>query len=138
MELEQCLNFILTKAQHNVHQIFKAELAPHGVTPGQYAVLRCLWDENGLTARKLAERLCLDGSTITGLLDRMEQRGLIVKLVDPKDRRALRVMLTDTSLELKEPLSQAIINANQTALLNIDSKQAQVLKQLLYNIGTAQ
>ncbi len=138
MELEQCLNFILTKAQHNVHQIFKAELAPHGVTPGQYAVLRCLWDENGLTARRLAERLCLDGSTITGILDRMEQRGLIAKLVDPKDRRALQVMLTATGLELQEPLSQAIINANQTALLNIDTQQAEVLKQLLHHIGTTE
>lgn len=136
MELEQCLNFVLTKAQHNVHQTFKAELAPHGVTPGQYAVLRCLWDENGITARRLAERLYLDGSTITGLLDRMEQRGLIVKLVDPKDRRALQVILTDTGRELQEPLSQAIINANKKALLSIDEKQAELLKQLLQNVGT--
>ncbi len=138
MELEQCLNFVLTKAQHNVHQLFKAELAPHGVTPGQYAVLRCLWDENGLTARKLADRLYLDGSTITGILDRMEQRGLIEKLVDPKDRRALQVMLTETGRKLEEPLSQAIINANQKALLSIDEKQAEVLKQMLQNIGTAE
>ncbi|PKM77222.1 MAG: MarR family transcriptional regulator [Firmicutes bacterium HGW-Firmicutes-15] len=138
MELEQCLNFVLTKAQHNVHQLFKAELAPYGVTPGQYAVLRCLWDENGLTARKLADRLYLDGSTITGILDRMEQRGLVEKLVDPKDRRALQVMLTETGRMLEKPLSQAIINANRKALLSIDEKQAEVLKQMLQNIGTAE
>jgi DNA-binding MarR family transcriptional regulator len=131
MELEQCLNFIITKAQHNVHQIFKAELAPHGITPGQYAVLRCLWDENGLTARKLAERLHLDGSTITGILDRMEQKGFIEKLVDPKDRRALQVMLTEKGQKLEKPLSQAIVKANQKALLSIDEKQAEVFKQIL-------
>ncbi len=45
MELEQCVNFVLTKAQNAVQQLFKAELAPYGVTPGQYAVLKCLWDE---------------------------------------------------------------------------------------------
>ena len=137
MELEQCLNFVLTKAQHNIHQLFKAELAPHGVTPGQYAVLRCLWDENGQTARKLAERLSLDGSTITGILDRMEQRGLIEKLADPKDRRALQVMLTEAGSKLQEPLSQAIMDANRKALLNLDEKQAEVLKQMLQDIGTA-
>jgi len=138
MELEQCLNFVLTKAQHNIHQLFKAELAPHGVTPGQYAVLRCLWDENGQTARKLADRLSLDGSTITGILDRMEQRGLIEKLADPKDRRALQVMLTENGRKLKKPLSQAIINANQKALLSLDEKQANALKQMLQDIGTAE
>jgi len=138
MELEQCLNFVLTKAQHNVHQLFKAELAPHGVTPGQYAVLRCLWDENGQTARKLADRLSLDGSTITGILDRMEQRGLIEKLADPKDRRALQVMLTETGRKLKKPLSQAIINANHKALLSLDEQQADALKQMLQDIGTTE
>lgn len=138
MELEQCLNFVLTKAQHNIHQLFKAELAPHGVTPGQYAVLKCLWDENGQTARKLAERLSLDGSTITGLLDRMEQKGLIEKLADPRDRRALQVMLTEAGQKLQKPLSQAIIDANQKALLNLDQNQAEALKQLLQDIGTSE
>jgi DNA-binding MarR family transcriptional regulator len=136
MELEQCLNFVLTKAQHNIHQLFKAELAPHGVTPGQYAALRCLWDENGQTARKLADRLYLDGSTITGILDRMEQRGLIEKLADPKDRRALKVMLTETGSKLQKPLTQAINDANRKALLNLDDNQAEALKQMLENIGT--
>lgn len=135
MELEQCLNFALTKAQHSIHQLFKAELAPHGVTPGQYAVLRCLWDENGLTARKLADRLYLDGSTITGILDRMEQRGLIKKLVDPKDRRALQVMLTETGRNLEKPLSQAIDNANRKALLSLEEKQSNTLMQMLQTIG---
>lgn len=135
MELEQCLNFVLTKAQHNIHQLFKAELAPYGVTPGQYAVLKCLWNENGQTARKLAERLSLDGSTITGILDRMEQKGLIEKMADPKDRRALQVMLTEAGRKLEEPLTRAIVEANRKALFNLDNKQAEALKQLLQDIG---
>jgi len=138
MDLEQCLNFVLTKAQHNVHQLFKAELAPFGVTPGQYGVLRCLWDENGQTARKLAERLVLDGSTLTGILDRMEQKGLIEKLPDPKDRRALQVILTETGRELKKPLTQAITTANEKALLKLNYKQAEFLKEMLEDIATVE
>lgn len=131
MELEQCLNFVLTKAQRNIHQLFKAELAPYGVTPGQYAVLRCLWDENAQTARKLTERLALDGSTITGILDRMEQKGLIIKLTDPKDRRAMQVTLTPQGRKLQEPLSQAIIDANHKALLKLNEVEAEYLKNIL-------
>ncbi len=138
MELEQCINFVLTKAQRNIHQLFKAELAPYGVTPGQYAVLRCLWDENAQTARKLADRLALDGSTITGLLDRMEQKGLIEKLADPKDRRALQVVLTETGRKLQKPLSQAILNANHKALLSLDEIQAETLKQMLHDLNLSE
>ena len=57
MELEQCVNFALTRAQNTVNQYFKTRLAPHGVTPGQYGILKCLWDENGLTVKQIAERM---------------------------------------------------------------------------------
>ncbi len=137
MELEQCLNFILTKAQRHVNQLFKAELASFGVTPGQYAVLKCLWDENAQTARKIAERLCLDSSTVTGILDRMEQKGLIEKLSDPKDRRALQVVLTDAGRRLEIPVSQAIIDANRKALIDLDAAKGAELKLLLDQISIA-
>jgi DNA-binding MarR family transcriptional regulator len=135
MQLEQCVNFVLTKAQQSVHQLFKAELAPYGVTPGQYAVLKCLWDENGQTAKQLAERLFLDGSTVTGVLDRMEQKGLIVKQADPRDRRALQVKLTEKGRGLEEPLTRVIEEANQKALRNLDEAHARELKQLLQTIS---
>lgn len=135
MELEQCFNFVLTKAQQSVHQLFKAKLAPLGVTPGQYAVLKCLLDENGQTARQIAERLFLDGSTVTGLLDRLEQKGLIEKQVDPKDRRALKVLLTDAGKSLEDPLSQAILEANQEALKELNDDQSKTLKDLLHRVN---
>ena len=135
MELEQCVNFTLTRAQNIVHQFFKARLAPFGVTPGQYGVLKCLWDENGLTVKQLAERMYLDSSTITGLLDRMEQKGLIKRLPDASDRRALSVMLTPAGEELKSPVSQAILDANKSVLHNFSEAEAQILRKLLLELN---
>lgn len=138
MELERCFNFILTKAQRHVNHLFKLELAPFGVTPGQYAVLKCLWDENAQTARKIAERLYLDSSTITGLLDRMEQKGLIEKRSDPNDRRALQVVLTEAGKSLEEPVSQAIEAANRKALLVLDDIRGEDLKYMLDQISVTE
>jgi DNA-binding MarR family transcriptional regulator len=135
MELEQCLNFALTKAQQSVHQLFKAELAPYGVTPGQYAFLKCLWDENGQTAKQLAERLFLDGSTVTGVLDRLDQKGLITKQADPKDRRALQINLTEKGRELEEPLTKVIEETNRKVLRNLDEASIQELRHILHTIA---
>jgi len=135
VELEQCVNFVLTKAQQSVHQLFKAELVPFGVTPGQYAVLKCLWDQNGQTAKQLAERLFLDSSSVTGILDRMEAKGLIEKHADPKDRRALQVLLTEKGRELEKPLSKVIEKANKKALRNLDEIQSESLRELLFKIN---
>lgn len=131
------MNFVLTKAQQSVHQLFKADLAPYGVTPGQYAILKCLWDENGQTAKQIAERLCLDGSTVTGILDRTEQKGLIEKKVDAKDRRALQILLTDAGRALEGPLTKVIEEANRKALANLDMERSEDLKRLLQEISLA-
>lgn len=135
MELEQCVNFVLTKAQNAVQQLFKAELAPYGVTPGQYAVLKCLWDENGQTAKQLSERLCLDGSTVTGILDRMENKSLIVRQPDSKDRRAVRVMLTEHGKALQEPVNATIEQANKKALQKLNPQESVLLKKLLEELN---
>ncbi|MCR4400775.1 MAG: MarR family transcriptional regulator [Syntrophomonadaceae bacterium] len=135
MELERCINFVLTKAQQAVHQVFKAELAPWGVTPGQYAVLKCLWEQNGQTAKALAERLSVDGSTMTGTLDRMEQKGLIEKHPDPRDRRALRVTLSPRGRELEKPLNEAIERANRKVLEGLDPVHAALLSRMLQGLG---
>lgn len=135
MELDQCINFVLTKAQQSVQQMFKARLAPYGVTPGQYAVLACLWHEDGKTAKQLADMLFVDGSTMTGILDRIEQKGLILKQVDPRDRRAIRVLLTDAGRRLEEPVTKVIEDANAEALHNFGYMESDSLKLLLQKLN---
>lgn len=136
MELDQCINFVLTKTQQAVQQMFKSRLAPYGVTPGQYAVLKCLWDGDGKTAKQLADMLYLDGSTMTGILDRIESKGLIKKQVDPKDRRAIRVTLTSSGRDLEEPLTRVIDEANKTALANLANPESETLKVLLQKLNS--
>lgn len=123
MQLEECLNFMLTKAHHSVYQVFKSDLAKYDVTPSQYALLRCLWDNDGQTSKNLADRLSLDYSTMTTHLDRLEHKGLITRNAAPCDRRALQVSLTDKGRELEEPLINAIVEANNKFLKNVDNEK---------------
>ena len=80
--------------------------------------------------------LFLDGSTVTGMLDRMEHKDLIVRQVDPRDRRALKVILTEKGQALKEPIGQAIVNANQKALDQFQPEQVKSLKNLLQSLSS--
>ncbi len=135
MELEQCINFILTNVQQSVQQLFKGELGQFGVTPVQYMVLKCLWDENGVTVKQLADRLQLDSSTITGILDRLEIKGMIKRKPDPNDRRALSVVLTPKGKALEKSVNQAIINANNKVLGKLENQESEALKLLLQKIN---
>jgi DNA-binding MarR family transcriptional regulator len=134
MELNQCINNLLSKAQLSVHQRFKEKLTAYDITPVQYGVLKCLWNTNGLCPRTIAETLGLDGSTITGILDRLEHKGLIVRTLDEEDRRSLRVVLTDKGFEIEASVVKTVEDANDAVLRSFSEDEVILFKKLLEKI----
>lgn len=60
--------------------------------------------EGSLTAGKISRELRVGFSTVTGLVDRLAEQGLVVRGEDPRDRRATRVTPTDAAREVVERL----------------------------------
>jgi len=68
---------------------------PLGITGAQYNVLNILADvPEGMSQRELSDRLVVDRSNVTGLLDRMGRAGWVKREDHPDDRRVYRVTLT--------------------------------------------
>lgn len=84
----------LTRLQRQ--QISRMEL-----TPAQYSVLRLLWQRDGLQFNELASACCCSPSTITGVVDTLEKKGLVRRVSNPQDRRSLLVRLTDRGREMQ-------------------------------------
>jgi DNA-binding MarR family transcriptional regulator len=138
MELNECINFLLTKAQHTVFQYLKTNLAQFDVTPVQHGILKCLWDEDGQTPKQIARTLSLDGSTITGILDRMENKNLVRRTPDPDDRRTLKVVITNQGLELRECIEEVIEEVNKRILEIFTFEEQEQLKKFLEQIANRQ
>jgi DNA-binding MarR family transcriptional regulator len=134
MKLDECINFLLTKTQQVVFQQFKASLAKYDVTPVQYGVLKCLWAQDGQNPSQIANSLFLDSSTITGILDRMENKGIIKRISDPKDRRSLKVVLTEQGSLLEEPITRIIDDENKKALCTLKEEERVKLIEYLMRI----
>lgn len=83
---------------------------PHGLTAAQFNVLNLLdaaESEGGLSQRELADRLVVDRSNVTGLVDRMEKAGWVFRADDPSDRRVYRVRLTAAGRKLRRKMAPA-------------------------------
>jgi MarR family transcriptional regulator, organic hydroperoxide resistance regulator len=80
------------------------ELEPYGLTPFHWLVLNCLWDQDGLPTSELGDRLRQVGGTLTGVIDRMEERRLVRRERDLNDRRVWRIWLTESGRQLEEVL----------------------------------
>jgi DNA-binding MarR family transcriptional regulator len=89
-------------------RLFSAALEPYDLTPFHWLVLRCLWEENGVPVSTITARLQEVGGTMTGVLDRMESRGLVSRVRDPSDKRVYRVFLTKRGQELERELMPLI------------------------------
>ena len=92
------------------------ELDPYGLTPFHWLVLNCLWDQDGLATSVLGERLRQVGGTLTGVLDRMETRGLVRRQRDANDRRIWRIWLTEAGRELEECLPPHVYRVREKLL----------------------
>ena len=136
MRLDACINFLLTKTQQVVFQQFKASLAKYDVTPVQYGVLKCLWSQDCQNPSQIAGSLFLDASTITGILDRMENKGMIKRIADPKDKRSLKVVLTERGRLLEEPVTEIIEEENKKVLQALNEEEREKLAEYLNRISS--
>ncbi len=133
--IEDCLSFYLSKAYQRVTQVVKQRLAPYGVTPVQYALLKVLWEKDDQSGAELGERLLLDSATITGVLDRLEHAGLVKRQLHASDRRINRIVLTARGKELQEPLDRELDQINCDFLSKLPPEDGSRLRDLLQTLA---
>jgi MarR family transcriptional regulator, transcriptional regulator for hemolysin len=105
--------------------------AQFGVTRAQWAVLVRLDRFEGLKQSELAEMLDLQPITLTRLLDRLCENGLIERRADPNDRRAKRLFLTAAARPLLEQLGVLSEETLGTALVGVSRESVeQIVAQL--------
>ena len=131
MKLQDCINFLLTNAQNTVFIYFKHELHDLDVTPIQYATLKCLWEQDGQMPSQLAETLCLDSSTVTGILGRLEDKHLITRDFSTEDRRRVIVHLTKDGKALEGPVNEIITRLNNEVTQGLSAKDMDLVRHHL-------
>jgi len=82
-------------------KVYKPVLDPLGLTYPQYLAMLVLWETDDVTVSALGERLGLDSGTLTPLLRRLADKGLLTRVRDAADERRVRVQLTEAGQALK-------------------------------------
>ena len=102
LDLDNQLCFALYRASHSVVRAYKTELDQLGLTYPQYLVMLALWQtDEPQGVGQLGDLLGLDSGTLTPVLRRLEQRGLVVRRRDEHDERRRLIGLTDDGRDLR-------------------------------------
>jgi MarR family transcriptional regulator, organic hydroperoxide resistance regulator len=106
-------------------------LEPFGLTPFHWVVLCCLWEKDGLPTSSIGDKLQQVGGTLTGVLDRMEERGLIRRERDSKDRRIWRIWLTETGKKLESTIPTIVTELREETWSGVSHQERELFSQIL-------
>jgi len=101
-QLDDQLCFALYSTSLAMSKLYRKLLKKLDITYSQYLVLMVLWEQDEQTVSSIGERLLLDSATLTPLLKRMEQAGLVHRVRAANDERQVIISLTEHGSEMRK------------------------------------
>lgn len=108
--------FLISKIKQIQGRVFEKMLAEYGISEfngAQGRILFVLWERDDIPISELSEKTGLAKTTLTGMLDRLEKSGHIVRALDPADRRAVRIRLTQNARLLRGKYEKVSAEMNE-------------------------
>ena len=132
LRLKSQVCFPLYACSKELVRRYKPFLDPLGLTYTQYITMMVLWEHGQIQAGRLGELLYLDSGTLTPLLKKMEQAGLVQRQRSREDERVVVVSLTEAGRALREKAKD--VPAKVAGCIDLPPEKAQMLYALLYEL----
>jgi len=121
-----------------VYEHYDSRLSAFGLTTPQFMVFGALWAGDGITIGELGQRVSLDGSTITGILDRMEKNGYVERRPNSEDRRSALVYLTQKAREAGPKVNKFAEELDASIRKNFSDRDIATFERVLRELGDSQ
>jgi DNA-binding MarR family transcriptional regulator len=127
----ETLPFEIAETAHALRKSFDRRAVGMGVTRAQWKVLFRLSRKPGLRQIELADMLDIEPITLSRIIDRLEESGLVERVADPADRRAWRLHVTARAQPLVEKLRALADEMIADAFAGIDPKDIETTRAVL-------
>jgi DNA-binding MarR family transcriptional regulator len=126
----------LMRSAHRLRRASMKSLAPLGLTPAQERMLRLVSRGDGpWRMGELASRMGIVPRSATSLVDALEQADLVQRAIDPDNRRAIQVSLTDHGRSVQREMSHARAAAGEQLFAQLDEHERAQLAELLDKVA---
>lgn len=132
LKLDNQLCFPLYAATRQLTKLYRPLLEKFEVTYPQYLVLLVLFETDTITVKALGNRLFLDSGTLTPMLKRMEERGLVKRTRSLTDERVVEVSLTEKGKAIETEVEEVPVAF--TKEINLEEAEYFELKRILSKI----
>lgn len=133
MVLEKQILMFLNIAHNSVKQCMSEVFQKGGfnLTPEQFLVMDTLWDEGVLTQQQIADITMRDKNSIVKLIDGLENRKLVRRVSNPKDRRQNLIEVTPYSRKIKDKVTELSLESVATIVGDITREDLEAFVKTL-------
>lgn len=123
-----------------IKKCFFDKLQENGIniTPEQYLVMDILWEKPSISQQNIADIIQKDKNSVTKIIDSLEKKNLVIRVVDKNDRRINKIELTEEGSALEKITTEVAINFMNDVVKNIDTKDldtfVNVMRQIKNNL----
>lgn len=132
LKLENQFCFPLYAASRKIVKAYTPYLKPLNITYTQYITLMVLWEEKEMRIGDLGKKLFLDTGTLTPLLKKMEDAGLLTRTRSKEDERVVFIKITDKGMELRCKARE--IPKQMGGIICLSKEEADVMRKALHSI----
>ena len=132
LKLSKQLCFPLYACSREMIKLYKPWLDELGLTYTQYITMMVLWENKAMTVKALGQELFLDSGTLTPLLKKLEEKGLVTRRRSELDERNLIVTITESGEAMKDAALH--IPAEMTKCINLPKEDIRDLYRMLHQL----
>jgi MarR family transcriptional regulator, organic hydroperoxide resistance regulator len=118
----------VAQTYRSLSDAFMDQIAMHR---SQAALLCKLFVQDGMTQSEIAGQLSVQGATVTDMLQRMEESGLVTRRRDAEDNRLVRVYLTDAGREKERFIMEQFMKLESAVFADFDDSERDLLRSFL-------
>jgi len=135
MKPEETIDFHIRWAWFNISRMYNIEAANYGGSMAIGYTLLNIDTKEGTPSTKLAPKMGMEARSLTRMIKSLEEKGLIFKQVDKKDKRMVRLFLTDLGKEMRAKAISSVINFNEKIQKEIPQEDLETTFKVLSQVN---
>ncbi|KKK38141.1 hypothetical protein WQ57_10005 [Mesobacillus campisalis] len=126
---------VFMKAAKSVQERSKRDIESHGINPTEFMVLEVLYHKGKQTIQQIGQKILMTSGSMTYVIDKLENKGLIKRESCPNDRRATHVVITDKGISFMDEIFPKHENMIEQIFGVLSEEEKKVMIALNKKIG---
>ncbi|MEH7435879.1 MarR family transcriptional regulator [Neobacillus drentensis] len=135
----KCTNLpflVLMQTSKEIQERMKLEMTKYNLSITEFSVLEVLYHKGKQTIQQIGHRILISSGSMTYVIDRLEQKGILNRSACPNDRRAIHVALTDHGKSLMEEIMPKHQELVDNMFGSLTSNESEELVKLLKKVSS--